>query len=74
MSVYAFSDLHGNGILWDKIKSFLGEDDKAYFLGDACDRGPDGWRILKEILADERIVFLCYILLIDYQILNIQFL
>ena len=42
MSVYAFSDLHGNGILWDKIKSFLGEDDKAYFLGDACDRGPDG--------------------------------
>ena len=58
MSVYAFSDLHGNGILWDKIKSFLGEDDKAYFLGDACDRGPDGWRILKEILADERIVFL----------------
>lgn len=58
MSVYAFSDLHGNGILWDEIKSFLGEDDKAYFLGDACDRGPDGWRILKEILADERIVFL----------------
>ena len=31
MSVYAFSDLHGNRILWDKIKSFLGEDDKAYF-------------------------------------------
>ena len=31
MSVYAFSDLHGNGILWNKIKSFLGEDDKLIF-------------------------------------------
>lgn len=58
MSVYAFSDIHGNGAIWDKIKAFLKEDDKVYFLGDAIDRGPDGYRIMKEMLADPRITYL----------------
>lgn len=58
MSVYAFSDIHGNGILWDNIKNFLSPDDKVYFLGDAIDRGPDGFRIMKEIMADSRFVYL----------------
>lgn len=54
MSHYVFSDIHGNGILWDKIKDFLKPEDEVYFLGDAIDRGPDGWHILKEMLADNR--------------------
>ena len=58
MSVYAFSDIHGNGILWDDIKDFLLPDDKIYFLGDAIDRGPDGFRIMKEMMADSRFVYL----------------
>lgn len=58
MSVYAFADLHGNGLLWDQIKAFLKPEDRAYFLGDAIDRGPDGWRIMNEILADERITYI----------------
>lgn len=58
MSVYAFSDIHGNGILWNSIKNFLSPDDKAYFLGDAIDRGPDGFRIMKEMIADPRFVYL----------------
>lgn len=58
MSIYAFADLHGNGLLWDQIKAFLKPEDKAYFLGDAIDRGPDGWRIMNEILADERITYI----------------
>lgn len=58
MSVYACSDLHGNGKLWDKIKEFLKEDDTLYFLGDAADRGPDGWRIIKEMIADPRVIYL----------------
>lgn len=58
MSVWAFSDIHGNRKLFDAIKNFIKEDDTVYFLGDACDRGSDGWEIIKEILADERFIYL----------------
>ena len=58
MSVWAFSDIHGNRKLFDAIKNFIKEDDTVYFLGDACDRGEDGWEIIKEILADERFIYL----------------
>jgi calcineurin-like phosphoesterase family protein len=58
MATYACSDLHGNGVLWTKIKNFLKPDDKLYYLGDATDRGPDGWIILKEMLEDERITYI----------------
>ena len=58
MSVWACSDLHGQRILFDAIKNFIKEDDVVYFLGDACDRGPDGWEMIKEILADKRFIYL----------------
>lgn len=58
MSVYACADLHGRGDLWDKIKNFLKPEDTLYFLGDAADRGPDGWKIIKEMLADPRVVYI----------------
>lgn len=58
MSNYVCSDLHGNGELWKQIKEFLEPNDTLYFLGDAADRGPDGWNILKEILKDERIKYI----------------
>ena len=55
---FACSDLHGDGTLWDMIKDFLSSNDKLFFLGDATDRGPDGWRILKEMIADPRIIYI----------------
>ena len=58
MSVYALSDIHGNGILWNKIKNYLNSNDKVFFLGDAIDRGPDGYKIMKEILSDSRFIYL----------------
>ena len=58
MSVYACADLHGRGDLWDKIKNFLKPEDTLYFLGDAADRGPDGWKIIKEMLVDPRVVYI----------------
>lgn len=58
MSVYALSDIHGNGILWNKIKNYLKPDDKIFFLGDAIDRGPDGYKIMKEIFLDSRFMYL----------------
>ena len=50
MAVYACADLHGQGWAWDAIKNRLAPSDYLYFLGDAVDRGPDGVRIMQEIL------------------------
>lgn len=58
MSYYAVSDLHGNYNLWNKIKNFLKEDDILFFLGDACDRGKDGIKIMQELLEDKRVTYL----------------
>lgn len=58
MSVYACSDIHGNIALFNKILEFLKPDDTVYFLGDAADRGKDGWGIIKNIYNDSRFVYL----------------
>lgn len=50
MGVFCCSDLHGQGWAWDAIKDRLAPSDYLYFLGDAIDRGPDGVRIMQEIL------------------------
>ena len=55
---FACSDLHGNMELWKAIKNFLDEDDTLYFLGDAADRGPAGWEILKDALSDSRVKYI----------------
>lgn len=55
---YALSDIHGMGDLWNQIKAYLQPDDKLYFLGDAADRGPDGFKIMQELLADPRVIYL----------------
>ena len=49
MNKYAISDLHGRYDLYEKVCAYLKPDDIVYFLGDACDRGPDGWKLLKAI-------------------------
>ena len=56
--VLACSDLHGRKDLLDKILAFLNEDDTVYFLGDAADRGPQGWECIKTILNDNRFIYL----------------
>ena len=58
MSTYAFTDVHGQYGLWDMIKNHCKEDDTIYFLGDACDRGPDSIKIIKELLNDPRVIYL----------------
>ena len=56
--VFAVSDLHGQRNLWEQIKAYLQPDDRLYFLGDAIDRGPDGYAIMRELLLDERVTYL----------------
>lgn len=58
MSVYACADLHGMYNLWKQIKNHLKPDDKLFILGDCGDRGLDGWKIIKEALADPRVVYI----------------
>lgn len=50
MGVFAIADLHGNWKLWARVRLSLKPEDTLYVLGDAADRGPDGWAIIKDIL------------------------
>lgn len=58
MAVYACSDLHGMMELYEQIKAFLKPEDKVYFLGDAGDRGPKPWEMIKTIMADEQFIYM----------------
>lgn len=58
MSTYAISDLHGRYDLYQEVMKFVKSEDKIYFLGDAADRGPEGWRLIKEIYANPQIIYL----------------
>lgn len=59
MAKYVLSDLHGNYILWEKIKNFLKDGDhQCYVLGDIIDRGLDGISILLEMYYDDRFTLL----------------
>lgn len=49
-SVYVCSDLHGQYHFYNDITSQLKENDKLYILGDVIDRGPDGIKILQDVM------------------------
>ena len=55
---YAVADLHGMYSLWRSVIESLDETDTLYVLGDCGDRGRDGWKIIKEALADPRVVYI----------------
>ena len=55
---YAIADIHGMYNLWRQVIESLDETDTLYVLGDCGDRGPDGWKIIKEALADPRVVYI----------------
>ena len=59
MNTYAISDLHGRLDLWNQVKEYLEYNDTVYFLGDAIDRGPDGWELMKELIEDKRVIYIC---------------
>ena len=56
--VLACSDIHGRLDAFQKLQAFLKPEDKVYFLGDAADRGSNGWEIIKEILKDDRFIYI----------------
>lgn len=56
---YALSDLHGCYDYLSAIKNYITNDDCVFFLGDAADRGSQGWDCIKSILKDDRFYYLC---------------
>lgn len=58
MATYAFSDIHGVYALWAAIRDYCQPDDTIYFLGDASDRGPNGVKIIQELLNDKRVIYI----------------
>lgn len=55
---YVCSDLHGCMDAYKAIKAFIKPDDIVYFLGDANDRGPNSWELVKTIYADPQFIYL----------------
>lgn len=53
MSTYVCSDIHGQYGLYKAMLQKIGfsDEDQLYILGDVIDRGPDGIRILQDLLA-----------------------
>lgn len=58
MARYAFTDIHGNYKLLDKILNSFQEADELFFLGDAIDRGEEGIKCIQRLLQDPRITYL----------------
>lgn len=58
MATYAIADLHGRYDLYEQVKNFLKPEDIVYYLGDAGDRGPDGWKLIEAILKDPQFIFI----------------
>ena len=59
--LFSFTDIHGMYELYKAIIDYCQEQDPEYsliFLGDACDRGPDGYKIMKELLQNSHVVYL----------------
>ena len=56
---FACSDLHGMLSLYTQICDFLESEDKVIFLGDAADRGPSGWTLIKAIYHNPQWIYLC---------------
>lgn len=55
---FAVSDLHGCKSLYDQINAFIELDDIVYFLGDANDRGPNPWELVKLIRANPQWIYI----------------
>ncbi len=55
---YAIADIHGMYDIYEQVCKILKPEDKVYFLGDAGDRGPHGWRTIKAIYENPQWIYL----------------
>ena len=57
-NVYYFTDIHGQKELFDYVINYIGPDSTLIFGGDACDRGDNGYYIMKQLLARPNTIYL----------------
>ena len=60
-NIFYFTDIHGTRPLFDAIMNYCNEQDPEamiIFGGDAIDRGPDGYQIMKELLDNPKVLYL----------------
>lgn len=61
MKHYVATDIHGNLAMYTKMMNWLeaqGEEFCLYYLGDAADRGKDGYKIMELLLNDPRVIYI----------------
>jgi len=59
--IFCFTDVHGYYNLYKAAIDYCYKQDPEgliLYLGDACDRGPDGYKIMRELLENPQIVYL----------------
>ena len=56
--VYATGDWHGCADPALKVLDFLKPEDTLIFLGDAMDRGDDGYKLMIALMSDPRVIYL----------------
>lgn len=57
MGVFFFTDIHGNKNLYDAVIEYCGNN-LIIFGGDAIDREPHGYYIMKSLLKNPRVIYL----------------
>ena len=55
---YAIADIHGMFDIYIQVCDMLQPDDVVYFLGDAGDRGYDGFHCINYIYSDPQWIYL----------------
>lgn len=59
--IFYFTDVHGIYELYRAVMDYCNEQDSEatiIFGGDACDRGPDGYKIMNELLDNSYVIYL----------------
>ena len=59
--IFYFTDVHGMYDLYRAVMDYCKEQDPEamiIFGGDACDRGPSGYKIMKELLDNPQVVYI----------------
>ncbi len=55
---YAIADIHGMYNIYEQVCEILEPGDVVYFLGDAGDRGPDGFKCIEAIYNNPQWIYL----------------
>ena len=59
--IFCFTDVHGNYKLYKAVMDYCFSQDpecSIVYCGDACDRGPSGYKIMKELLNNPYVIYL----------------